>query len=262
MPKRSKDGSAGYVLYRDRMLKGEELINILELDNFQIAHVFIAFLKYYLHEEVTEFEDKCERAVYSEFCEAVDAGKEKWDEYIRQKVEAGIAGARKKAENVKLKNSGAMENVSGAIQNDSGATEKDSGAIQNRSDATENVAIKEKKKEEKTREENIRPLKSPTSSADILRMKDCGSVGDICADVLDYLNERTGSHYRSSAEYESKISTLVNAGYGAKELKGCIARKYHEYGGTDEEGEMMDPKCVFDDEVGSVDLGQLRMTGT
>lgn len=101
-------------------------------------------------------------------------------------------------------------------------------------------------REEKRREEKEREVEKKSMS---------GKPDDV-AEVLDFLNARTKSNYRSVASNTDKIAARLNEGASVDEMKQVIARKSSEWMGTTME-KYLRPETLFNATKYNQYVGQL-----
>ena len=189
-----------FVVYTDI----KEIID--DLDDKQVADLFRAMLDYQVTGKVPKLTGSL-KYIFIPIRQQMDRDREKWDKTRASRSESGRKGGLKSAE-------------SRAKQNEANQANASFGSSGEANEANQAVTV----------------TGTVTVNGDVT-----GTVSDslpdaglLSFDLIQYLNEKTGSDYKADKTNAVRIQTLLDSGYSPAELRSVIDKKCAEW--------MTDPK--------------------
>lgn len=208
-----------FVVYTDI----KEIID--DLDDKQVADLFRAMLDYQVTGKVPKLTGSL-KYIFIPIRQQMDRDREKWDKTRASRSESGRKGGLKSAE-------------SRAKQNEANQANASSGSELYR--FTDKIIAEANGSNASSGEANeanqaVTVTGTVTVTGDVT-----GTVSDslpdaglLSFDLIQYLNEKTGSDYKADKANAVRIQTLLDSGYSPAELRSVIDKKCAEW--------MTDPK--------------------
>ena len=182
---------------------------LLGMSDENIGKVFRGLIEYSLEKEQTEISDASVSAIYTVMRLHIDRD----EEYRRIKAESGKIGGQAKSSKVKqnvAKRSKGVAKCSNANDVLPFATEMD--------------------------KQTLPPYPNPYPNPN--------NNNYIVSEIVDYLNDKTKSHYQARGKTFELINARLNDGYTVDDFKKVIDKKYKEWKGTPYE-KFLRPSTLF-----------------
>lgn len=205
-----------FVVYTDI----KEIID--DLDDKQVADLFRAMLDYQVTGKVPKLTGSL-KYIFIPIRQQMDRDREKWDKTRASRSESGRKGGLKSAE-------------SRAKQNEANQANASFGSSGEANEANQAVTV----------------TGTVTVNGDVT-----GTVSDslpdaglLSFDLIQYLNEKTGSDYKADKANAVRVQSLLDAGYSPDQLRSVIDKKVDEWMTDEKMRPYLRPSTLFGDKFG------------
>lgn len=215
-----------FVVYTDI----KEIID--DLDDKQVADLFRAMLDYQVTGKVPKLTGSL-KYIFIPIRQQMDRDREKWDKTRASRSESGRKGGLKSAE-------------SRAKQNEANQANASFGSSGEANEANQAVTV----------------TGTVTVNGDVT-----GTVSDslpdaglLSFDLIQYLNEKTGSDYKADLSNAKRVQTLLDSGYSPDQLRTVIDKKVSEWYGDEKMRPYLRPSTLFGDKFGEYLAAPISVT--
>lgn len=215
-----------FVVYTDI----KEIID--DLDDKQVADLFRAMLDYQVTGKVPKLTGSL-KYIFIPIRQQMDRDREKWDKTRASRSESGRKGGLKSAE-------------SRAKQNEANQANASFGSSGEANEANQAVTV----------------TGTVTVNGDVT-----GTVSDslpdaglLSFDLIQYLNEKTGSDYKADLSNAKRVQSLLESGYSPDQLRTVIDKKVDEWYGDSKMRSYLRPSTLFGDKFGEYLAAPISVT--
>lgn len=215
-----------FVVYTDI----KEIID--DLDDKQVADLFRAMLDYQVTGKVPKLTGSL-KYIFIPIRQQMDRDREKWDKTRASRSESGRKGGLKSAE-------------SRAKQNEANQANASFGSSGEANEANQAVTV----------------TGTVTVNGDVT-----GTVSDslpdaglLSFDLIQYLNEKTGSDYKADKANAVRVQSLLDSGYTPLQLRTVIDKKVDEWYGDSKMRSYLRPSTLFGDKFGEYLAAPISLT--
>lgn len=215
-----------FVVYTDI----KEIID--DLDDKQVADLFRAMLDYQVTGKVPKLTGSL-KYIFIPIRQQMDRDREKWDKTRASRSESGRKGGLKSAE-------------SRAKQNEANQANASFGSSGEANEANQAVTV----------------TGTVTVNGDVT-----GTVSDslpdaglLSFDLIQYLNEKTGSDYKADLSNAKRVQSLLDSGYSPDQLRTVIDKKVSEWYGDEKMRPYLRPSTLFGDKFGEYLAAPISLT--
>lgn len=215
-----------FVVYTDI----KEIID--DLDDKQVADLFRAMLDYQVTGKVPKLTGSL-KYIFIPIRQQMDRDREKWDKTRASRSESGRKGGLKSAE-------------SRAKQNEANQANASFGSSGEANEANQAVTV----------------TGTVTVNGDVN-----GTVSDslpdaglLSFDLIQYLNEKTGSDYKADKANAVRVQSLLDSGYSPDQLRSVIDKKCDEWYSDSKMRSYLRPSTLFGDKFGEYLAAPISVT--
>lgn len=205
-----------FVVYTDI----KEIID--DLDDKQVADLFRAMLDYQVTGKVPKLTGSL-KYIFIPIRQQMDRDREKWDKTRASRSESGRKGGLKSAESRAKQNEANQANASfgsSGEANEANQAVTVTGTVTVNGDVTGNVS------------------------------DSLPDAGLLSYDLIQYLNEKTGSDYKADKANAVRVQTLLDSGYTPLQLRTVIDKKVDEWMTDEKMRPYLRPSTLFGDKFG------------
>lgn len=205
-----------FVVYTDI----KEIID--DLDDKQVADLFRAMLDYQVTGKVPKLTGSL-KYIFIPIRQQMDRDREKWDKTRASRSESGRKGGLKSAESRAKQNEANQANASfgsSGEANEANQAVTVTGTVTVNGDVTGNVS------------------------------DSLPDAGLLSYDLIQYLNEKTGSDYKADKANAVRVQSLLDSGYTPLQLRTVIDKKVSEWMTDEKMRPYLRPSTLFGDKFG------------
>ena len=205
-----------FVVYTDI----KEIID--DLDDKQVADLFRAMLDYQVTGKVPKLTGSL-KYIFIPIRQQMDRDREKWDKTRASRSESGRKGGLKSAESRAKQNEANQANASfgsSGEANEANQAVTVTGTVTVNGDVTGNVS------------------------------DSLPDAGLLSYDLIQYLNEKTGSDYKADKANAVRVQSLLDSGYTPLQLRTVIDKKCDEWMTDEKMRPYLRPSTLFGDKFG------------
>ena len=215
-----------FVVYTDI----KEIID--DLDDKQVADLFRAMLDYQVTGKVPKLTGSL-KYIFIPIRQQMDRDREKWDKTRASRSESGRKGGLKSAESRAKQNEANQANASfgsSGEANEANQAVTVTGTVTVNGDVTGNVS------------------------------DSLPDAGLLSFDLIQYLNEKTGSDYKADKANAVRVQSLLDSGYTPLQLRTVIDKKVDEWYGDSKMRSYLRPSTLFGDKFGEYLAAPISVT--
>lgn len=234
-----------FVVYTDI----KEIID--DLDDKQVADLFRAMLDYQVTGKVPKLTGSL-KYIFIPIRQQMDRDREKWDKTRASRSESGRKGGLKSAE-------------SRAKQNEANQANASFGSELYR--FTDKIITEAKGSNASSGEANEANQAVTVTGTVTVNGDVTGNVSDslpdaglLSFDLIQYLNEKTGSDYKADKANAVRVQSLLDSGYTPLQLRTVIDKKVDEWYGDSKMRSYLRPSTLFGDKFGEYLAAPISVT--
>ena len=215
-----------FVVYTDI----KEIID--DLDDKQVADLFRAMLDYQVTGKVPKLTGSL-KYIFIPIRQQMDRDREKWDKTRASRSESGRKGGLKSAESRAKQNEANQANASfgsSGEANEANQAVTVTGTVTVNGDVTGNVS------------------------------DSLPDAGLLSFDLIQYLNEKTGSDYKADKANAVRVQSLLDSGYTPLQLRTVIDKKVDEWMNDTKMRSYLRPSTLFGDKFGEYLAAPISVT--
>ena len=215
-----------FVVYTDI----KEIID--DLDDKQVADLFRAMLDYQVTGKVPKLTESL-KYIFIPIRQQMDRDREKWDKTRASRSESGRKGGLKSAESRAKQNEANQANASfgsSGEANEANQAVTVTGTVTVNGDVTGNVS------------------------------DSLPDAGLLSYDLIQYLNEKTGSDYKADKANAVRVQSLLDSGYSPDQLRTVVDKKCAEWFGDEKMRPYLRPSTLFGDKFGEYLAAPISIT--
>ena len=215
-----------FVVYTDI----KEIID--DLDDKQVADLFRAMLDYQVTGKVPKLTGSL-KYIFIPIRQQMDRDREKWDKTRASRSESGRKGGLKSAESRAKQNEANQANASfgsSGEANEANQAVTVTGTVTVNGDVTGNVS------------------------------DSLPDAGLLSYDLIQYLNEKTGSDYKADKANAVRVQSLLDSGYTPLQLRTVIDKKVSEWMTDEKMRPYLRPSTLFGDKFGEYLAAPISVT--